>query len=127
MEVLAAAAELVRAFGSHDKSAYFTCFAPEATFIFHNHPATLQSRGEYEQLWDEWERRDAFRVLDCRSSNQGVAMFGTMALFTHDVRSRTISSGGESTSNERETIVFARRDGRWLAVHEHLSAAPPSD
>ena len=34
---------------------------------------------------------------------------------------------GEETLHERETIVFAREeDGRWLAVHEHLSAAAHS-
>jgi ketosteroid isomerase-like protein len=33
-----------------------------------------------------------------------------------------VEFGGEvSTVRERETIVFERRDGSWLAVHEHLS------
>jgi ketosteroid isomerase-like protein len=31
----------------------------------------------------------------------------------------------ETEQGERETIVFRREpDGRWLAVHEHLSPAP---
>ena len=34
-EVLAAARYLVQAFGRHDTAAYFGCFAPDATFIFH--------------------------------------------------------------------------------------------
>ena len=34
--------------------------------------------------------------------------------------------GGEAmTNHERETIVFAHQpDGRWLAIHEHLSPLP---
>jgi hypothetical protein len=31
---------------------------------------------------------------------------------------------GDATLNERETIVFHRRDGQWIAVHEHLSPRP---
>ena len=32
-DVLAAARDLVQAFGRHDTAAYFDCFAPDATFI----------------------------------------------------------------------------------------------
>jgi ketosteroid isomerase-like protein len=31
---------------------------------------------------------------------------------------------GEQTLRERETIVFRREAGRWVAVHEHLSPLP---
>lgn len=52
---------------------------------------------------------------------------GDAAVFTHDVRTRVRMPAGEETLHERETIVFAREeDGRWLAVHEHLSAAAHS-
>jgi ketosteroid isomerase-like protein len=51
-----------------------------------------------------------------------VQLLGDTAIFTHSVHS-AIELGGETTEvDERETIVFARREGRWLAVHEHLSA-----
>ena len=44
-EVLAAARHLVQAFGRHDTAAYFDCFAPDATFIFHHRrPAGLPGR-----------------------------------------------------------------------------------
>ena len=42
-EVLAAARHLVQAFGRHDTAAYFGCFAPDATFIFHTTAARLAS------------------------------------------------------------------------------------
>lgn len=63
-------------------------------------------------------------MLACRSTNRKVQLVGDVAIFTHAVET-DVSIGGETvTNNERETIVFARNTaGRWLAVHEHLSAA----
>lgn len=123
--VLAAAEALVDAFGRHDTRAYFDAFSPEATFIFYNLDRTLSSRAEYEAEWALWETRDGFAVRACRSTNRNVQLFGDVAVFTHSVET-DLEVGGEAvTNNERETIVFARQpDGRWLAVHEHLSALP---
>ena len=121
--VLDAADALVSAFGRHDREAYFAAFAPEATFLFYNLDRPLDSRAAYEAEWALWETRDGFRVLDCRSTDRRVQMLGDVAVFTHSVET-DVSAGGETvTNNERETIVFSRApSGRWLAVHEHLSA-----
>lgn len=123
-EVLAAADALLAAFGAHDADGYFAAFAPDATFLFHTTPDRLGSRAEYRALWRTWEEDDGFRVLACSSTGRHVQLLGDAAVFTHDVRTRLRSGGEESTVEERETIVFARTGGRWLAVHEHLSPAP---
>jgi len=124
-EVLAAAGQLVEAFGRHDTAAYFDCFAPEATFIFYTTPARLASRAEYEQLWADWEREDDFRVLSCVSAGQVVQALGDAAIFSHDVTTVLRTRAGEQAVRERESIVFRRRrDGSWAAVHEHLSPRP---
>jgi ketosteroid isomerase-like protein len=124
-EVLAAAAELVRAFGSGDVDGYFGCFAEDATFVFHSTPEVLESRAAYREEWASWERADGFRVLGCTSSEQRVQDLGEVAVFTHRVRTRVHAAGEEAELHERETIVFRRDgDGRWLAVHEHLSPDP---
>jgi ketosteroid isomerase-like protein len=124
-EVLAAARSLVEAFGRHDVRAYFAAFAPDATFVFHTTASRLDSREDYERLWATWEREDGFRVLSCRSSHGQVRMAGADgAAFSHDVETTVSTGGTESTVRERETIVFQRAGGRWLAVHEHLSPAP---
>jgi uncharacterized protein (TIGR02246 family) len=124
-EVLAAAAQLVRAFGSGDVDGYFGCFAEDATFVFHSTPEVLESRVAYREEWASWERADGFRVLECRSSEQRVQDLGDVAVFTHRVRTRVHAAGEEAELHERETIVFRRTgDGRWLAVHEHLSPDP---
>jgi ketosteroid isomerase-like protein len=124
-EVLAAAGQLVEAFGRHDTAAYFDCFAPEATFIFYTTSARLASRAEYEQLWADWEREDDFRVLSCVSARQVVQALGDAAIFSHDVTTVVRTRAGEQAVRERESIVFRRRrDGSWAAVHEHLSPRP---
>jgi ketosteroid isomerase-like protein len=122
--VLAAARDLVRAFGGHDTDGYFGCFAPDATFIFYTTADRLTSREAYRRLWRQWEEQDGFRVLSCRSDRPSVQMLGDAAVFTHEVTTVVRSALGEETLAERETIVFRRQAGRWVAVHEHLSPQP---
>jgi uncharacterized protein (TIGR02246 family) len=124
-EVLKAAADLVAAFGTHDRDGYFAAFAPDATFLFHTTPGLLGSRAAYEAEWAGWEA-GGFRVLSCVSRDQHVQALGDdIAAFTHAVLTRTRDGDGEHDLAERETIVFRREpDGRWLGVHEHLSPAP---
>ena len=123
-EVLAAARDLVEAFGRHDTAAYFGCFSPDATFIFYSTPARLASRAEYQRLWRQWEDEDGFRVLSCASARPAVQDLGDVGVFSHDVTTTIRTRGGEETLRERETIVFRRDGGRWAAVHEHLSPSP---
>jgi uncharacterized protein (TIGR02246 family) len=124
-EVLAAAASLVEAFGHHDTEGYFASFAPDATFLFYTHDTPLRSREEYRQLWSGWET-EGFRVLSCASSDQHVQELAeNVAVFTHRVHTSVRTGEDEESLDERETIVFRREDdGRWLAVHEHLSPTP---
>jgi ketosteroid isomerase-like protein len=123
-EVRAAAAAIVAAFGRHDPEAYFALFDPRATFVFYTTPMRLENRAAYEKEWATWERELGFRVRSCTSSDQLVQLFGDVAVFTHSVRTELATNEGASTLLERETIVFQRREGRWIAVHEHLSPMP---
>jgi ketosteroid isomerase-like protein len=123
-EVLAAARDLIRAFGEHDTDGYFGCFAPDATFIFYTTAGRLDSRDQYRRLWQQWEDEDGFRVLSCRSVRPSVQVLGDTAVFTHEVTTVVRSGPGQQTLQERETIVFRREAPRWVAVHEHLSPQP---
>jgi hypothetical protein len=126
-QVLDAAAKIVADFGSHSRSAYFANFAESATFIFHTHNLRLDSRAEYEKLWDLWEKEDGFRVHGCKSANQLVQLFGVaFAVFSHEVESSVEFAGETSTVFEKETIVFEKQSSGWIAVHEHLSASSGS-
>jgi ketosteroid isomerase-like protein len=124
-EVRRAAAALVSAFGSGDLDAYFACFAEDATFLFHTTDRLLTSTEDYRREWERWVSEDGFRVLGCATADTVVQMLEDTAVLTHRVRTTVATHEGESGLYERETIVFSRQDdGRWLAVHEHLSPAP---
>ena len=125
-EVRKAVDGIVAAFGAHRLDEYLSCFAPDATFVFHTNPERLASREEYRELWTRWVADDGFRVRSCRTSDTWVQLLGDVAVVTHDVETEISTHDGEETLHERETIVLARRGGRWIAVHEHLSAAPPA-
>jgi ketosteroid isomerase-like protein len=119
----AAADALVTAFGSHDRDAYFACFAPESTFLFHTTPGLLTTRAAYEREWAAWEA-DGFHVDSCSTTDRHIGMLTSdVAVLTHRVRTRL--AGSDEEQRECETIVFRRTpDGGWLAVHEHLSPDP---
>jgi ketosteroid isomerase-like protein len=122
-EVLAAADALVADFGGGRVDSYFARLAPDATFVFYTSPERLESREAYRALWDRWVAEDQFRVLACTSSNRIVQPLGAdAAVLAHDVTTRVSTTAGEQEVTEAESIVFARRDGEWLVVHEHLSA-----
>ncbi|OIJ26422.1 YybH family protein [Nocardioides luteus] len=126
-QVHEAADRLVAAFAATDTAAYFACFAPEASFVFHTEPRRLDDRAAYQRLWAAWVA-EGWRVESCRSSARLVQVHGDTAVLSHDVLTTT-STGGPAgtTTRERETIVFRLVDGELLAVHEHLSAQPGED
>ena len=124
-DVVQVAAELVSAFGRHDQEAYFSFFAPEATFVFYTHDKVLGSTAEWQALWTEWEETAGFRVLDCTSAGGRVDVISDdVAVFTHTVTTTLLMDGEEETVQERETIVFRKFPTGWLAIHEHLSPLP---
>jgi ketosteroid isomerase-like protein len=123
--VKAAAAHVVDRFGAFDRDAYFACFAPEATFLFHTTDRLLASRAEYEAEWASWVE-GGFAVVRCSSHDGRVDLINPdVAVFTHRVLTTLHDADGDHDVVERETIVFKRSaSGQWLGVHEHLSPFP---
>jgi ketosteroid isomerase-like protein len=121
--VRVAADSIIAAFGRQDSASYFSHFAPEASFTFHTTVRRLNTRAEYEAEWQSWKPA-GFRVRSCSSSDQRVQLFGDIAILTHSVRTEVTTREGDSTLLERESIVFQRRNGAWIAIHEHLSPLP---
>ncbi|MGC8509804.1 MAG: YybH family protein [Acidimicrobiales bacterium] len=123
-EVLAAASQLVAAFGTFDRDAYFAAFRSDADFIFYNSTTTFHDRASYEEAWDDWAS-EGWRVLSCESIGGAVRVLDDdHAIFTHEVSTTLGPSDSPTVLHERETIVFSRDAGRWLATHEHLSSVP---
>jgi len=123
-EVIEASKAIISAFGADDPETYFKLFDPEATFIFYTTLDRLGNRAAYQKEWASWRRDLGFRVESCKSSNQLVQLFGDVAILTHFVQTEITTHAGTEHFDERETIVFHRIKGRWVAVHEHLSPLP---
>ena len=66
------------------------------------------------------EVHSKFDVLD-------VGARGDVAWVAADFRLEVVEAAGDTTVDEgRQTVVFERRDGRWVVVHRHTSfQAPP--
>ena len=121
-EVREAVDRLVAAFGDGRLDDYFGAFHPDCSFVFYTTDHRLESVAEYRAVWDRWVNEDDFAVLDCRTGDTRVQLWGDVAVVSHSVETKVRSAGEESVVNERETIVLARQtDGGWLGVHEHLS------
>jgi ketosteroid isomerase-like protein len=125
-QVMTAADELLAAFAATDTAAYFACFTPDATFVFHPEQIRLDDRAAYEKRWASWIE-EGWQVESCESSDRLVQILGDAAVFTHTVDTVTSVAGVPTTLRERETIVFVRDHDRILAVHEHLSPVPAGD
>jgi len=124
-QVLDATNRLVAAFAATDTDAYFACFAESASFVFHPELHRLDGRAAYEALWAEWVA-SGWRVEECESSDRLVQVRGDTAVLSHSVRTVTSVGGERTTTFERESIVFVRDGDDLVAVHEHLSPAPPA-
>ena len=74
-------------------------------------------------MWASW-LDDGWRVVSCTSSDRLVQTFGNTAVLSHTVDTVTSVGGAQSTTRERESIVFVLDGARLLAVHEHLSPVP---
>ena len=122
-DVIQTALELIAAFARNDREKYFSYFAPDASFIFYSVSRLLESRAAYEEEWAGWIENAGFHVEECVSMNQKVKIYGDVAVFTHETRTRVSTNDGEHVYNERETIIFHKMEGKWLGVHEHLSLA----
>jgi ketosteroid isomerase-like protein len=120
-DVLAAADRVIAAFAATDTDAYFACFHPQATFVFHTEPETLPDRAAYQRLWSGWIA-DGWRVVTCESAERIVTVVGDTGVFAHVVTTTTEVDGARTTTVERESIVFSRTDAGLVGVHEHLSS-----
>lgn len=119
-EVDDAAKRIVDAFSRTDTERYFAAFATTASFIFHPEPARLQTRSEYEALWQSW-LKDGWEVISCVSTDHLVQVFPGGAVFSHTVETSTSTDGNTERYRERETIVFQLIEDQLIAIHEHLS------
>jgi len=120
-DVEAAAVELIEAFARNDLPRYFGAFLPEASFVFPIVDHVMQSPAEYAAEWQKWVAEDDFRVTECLSLDRQIQVYGDVAVFVHRTVTRSTGHRGERVLHERETIIFNKVEGVWMAAHEHVS------
>ena len=121
-EVQEAYEQLMNSFASGDSDEYFACFHHDASFVFPDEPL-LEPRSAYRSAWSRW-RSEGVLFTDVVADDVRVRVFGDTAVVTHRIATTVNVSGNTAVDRERESIIFARMAGRWLAVHEHLSPEP---
>lgn len=122
-EITQAAAAIVAAFAANDEADYFGRFAPDCSFAFHTDTELHTSRESWQRAWREL-RATGWEVLSCRSLRIHIQPVVNGGIFVHELETTSRTGSETSTYQERETIVFERRDGQLIAVHEHLSTFP---
>lgn len=122
-DIRGAAQGIVRAFRNNDEDEYFAGFADDCSFAFHTDPAPLLGADAWREGWRELQA-SGWRVKDCRTLCDHVQVIGDGGVYLHELETTAGEPGAIETYRERESIVFARRDGRLVAVHEHLSPIP---
>lgn len=110
---------LMKAFSEANTDEYFDCFHAEASFVFPGE-SVLESRAAYRSAWLRWQH-EGVRFTDVVADDVRVRVIGTTAVVTHRIQTTVEAEGETSVDRERETIVFSKVGGRWLAIHEHLS------
>jgi hypothetical protein len=111
-DIAAAAQAIVTAYAANDEADYFARFAPDCEI----HTA----RDEWQQGWREL-RAEGWEVVDCHSLVTHIQLIPEGGIFVHELETTARTGDETETYKERETIVFTRRDGELIAIHEHLS------
>lgn len=125
-EIREAAQAIVRAFRDNDEEAYFAGFVADCSFAFHTDAAPLLGADAWRMGWRELQA-SGWRVTECRTLWDHVQAVGDGGVYLHELETTAGEPGALETYRERESIVFARRDGRLVAVHEHLSPIATQD
>ena len=119
-DVLEACERLVSAFREgRDK---FGSFADQATIV--DGGRWFGSLAEYRSAWDAWKEKIGHLPIPASVETRvmSLQMLGDTAVLVHSIESRERTDA--ETEREIETIVFGRQPGgRWLIVHQRLSAA----
>ena len=123
-EIRKVIADYNAAYGRNDLDTYFSYFAPDLTQWFPSGRVDLRS---YRESWTKSVKEgnvlDKAEVLDLQIQISPAADAG-VATYVLRVTSRN-PKGEVRTSDNHETDVLFKRDGRWKIVHINYSPARP--
>lgn len=99
-------------FYSHEKTSVYYPLAPMKVLGWSAYAAQVR------ELMSEYSSLDIRVGDDAQVQTQPALAFGTATLHATQV----FTDGRRETRDSRWTVVWAKRDGKWLVVHEHVSA-----
>jgi uncharacterized protein (TIGR02246 family) len=120
-EIKAVLGELAEAYRVRDLQRALACFAPDADVVMYGTGADEKRvgrneiRAQVERDWEQTESTELTYEWVSVSGGDGVAWAAVDATFR-------IRAGGEAmVLPARITVVFEKREGKWLIVQGHFS------
>jgi uncharacterized protein (TIGR02246 family) len=117
-EVIAAAEAWGTAFNTHDAKVIAAMYAPDATLWGTNLKSVATTPAAVAEYFKDVAARPNVRV---KFDTHNVRMLGDVAT---DAGNYTFSDGAAFNTTNRYSLVFARRDGKWVLVQHHSSRMP---
>ena len=82
----------------------------------------LEGWPKVEALYENMFAHASDGVVESTTSNVKVRAVGDMAFVAANFHLQVTDPDGETTTDQgRQSVVFERRDGRWVVVHRHTS------
>ena len=98
-------------------------YAKDADLVFYDlEPLKYRGWGEYSKgvvpnVLEKFERVKFTLNDDLKATVRGNVAWTTVTVHTDG----TLKAGGAMQADLRHTIIWEKRGGRWLIVHEHVS------
>jgi hypothetical protein len=120
-ELLATAKDLAAAIVSNDPEQMARCLADDWLIVSET---GVSSRQEFLAVVESGDlTHSAMQLI----SDPRVQVYGDTAMFTCRITNTAHYRGQRFDADEWTTDVFVRRDGRWMCVLSHITAAAPNN
>lgn len=97
-------------------------FAEDASMFGEGQAYRLRGKADVMQAVESWVNQTdlrSYQMLDPQ-----VQVVGNTALLTYYFTFAGVSGGKEISQSGKITMVFVKQDGKWRALHAHVSATP---
>jgi ketosteroid isomerase-like protein len=123
VEVMAALHEIFAAYAARDIDRLQAAFSPDSDMVNFGAGGDNERRVGLAGLWRECEGEwSATEEASCELGWHSVSAAGSVAWLVADANLRLKRVGEEPESGAaRLSMVFERRNGRWLCMHKHFS------
>ena len=127
-ELRALVPKILEAWATLDMTKVEPYYASDSDLVFFDiMPMKYANWAEYragaQKIFFESNQRIAFKINDdLQVHHRGKLAWATLT-FGADITSK---QGAQTHLDARWTMVFEQRQGRWVVVHEHVSAPLPS-